>query len=205
MRLARLLIFLFLPAGFVSAQVPTNAPEILLVKKQWYMEVNNPAFEKSPFGAIEELQQLNQNRRSTRRQNEIRARRGLPPLRTPQASAPQPDNSNPDSPNVYTYKAKFRNGGAKTIRSLVWDYVFFEPGTENEVGRIQFESRVNLKSGETENLSISTIYPPSDSINVSQTGKKLREQYSDRIVIQKIEFDDDSVWENPEKTGGQPD
>lgn len=197
MKLLRFVALLLLPVSSVLAQAVSETPALQVVKKQWYMEVNNPAFEKSPFGAVEELQQLNQNKRTTRRQNEIRARRGLPPLRTPTSAPPAPDNSNPDSPNVYTYKVKFKNEGSKAIRVVVWDYVFFEPGTEREVGRIQFESRVKLRPGETDSLSISTIYPPSDSINVNQTGKKFRDQYSDLIVIQRIEYEDATLWTAP--------
>lgn len=197
MKFFQLLLLMFLFVSSVLAQAAPESPALLVVRKEWYMEVNNPAFEKSPFAAAEELQQLNQNKRATRRQNEIRARRGLPPLRTPN-NTPQPDNSNPDSPNVYTYKVKFKNEGSKAIRIIVWDYVFFEPGTEREVGRIQFESRVKLRPGATDSLSISTIYPPSDSINVNQTGKKFRDQYSDRIIIQSIEYEDATLWTAPQ-------
>ena len=158
------------------------------------MEINNPAFDKSPFGPIEELQQVNQARRTIRRQNEIRARRGLPPLRTP-VNSPQLETENGRPPNVYTYKAKIRNDGTKTIQTLIWDYVFFEPGTDREVGRLQFVSNVKIPPGKTKLLVMSSLSPPSDTINVKDTGKKLRDQYSDQIVIQGIEYDDGTIWE----------
>ena len=192
------LSLVMLLAAVVSAQVITGssiAPDIEVIEKEWYMEVNNPAFEKSPFGPIEELQQTRQTRRVIQRQNEIRARRGLPPLRTPTPSAPEPEQSNDKSPDVFTYKLKVRNTGQKIIQAIIWDYVFLEPGTEREVGRVQFVSEVKISPGKTKNLSVSSLSPPSNSINVKETGKKLREQYSEKIIIQGIEFTDGSFWQ----------
>ena len=185
-------------AGGVLAQVlsgSSDAPNVEVVQKEWYMEINNPAFEKSPFGPIEELQQTRQTRRVIQRQNEIRARLGLPPLRTPNPTAPEPDSSNGKSPDIYTYKLKVRNAGQKVIQTIIWDYVFFEPGTQREVGRIQFVSEGKINPGKTKSITVSSLSPPSNSINVKEAGKKLREQYSEQIIIQSIEFADGTSWQ----------
>jgi hypothetical protein len=184
--------------GSVSAQALANSSEqssLEVIEKEWYMEVNNPAFEKSPFGPIDELQQTRQTRRVIQRQNEIRARRGLPPLRTPNPSLPEPDPASGKSPDVFTYKVKVRNTGQKVIRTIIWEYVFFEPGTKREVGRLQFVSDGKINPGKTKNLTASSLSPPSNTINVKEGGKKLREQYSEQIIIQGIEFDDGTFWE----------
>jgi hypothetical protein len=95
---------------------------------------------------------------------------------------------------------KIKNTGAKVIEKMNWDYIFFEPGTEKEVGRILFESeRVNLGPGKTKQLSISTVYPPANTINVNNTGRKFRDQYSTQIVIQSIEYTDGTLWEAASK------
>jgi hypothetical protein len=191
------LFLVVLLSCIVSAQVLADAsvaPDIEVIEKEWYMEVNNPAFEKSPFGPIEELQQTRQTRRVIQRQNEIRARRGLPPLRTPTPQAPEPDPSSGKSPDVFTYKLKVKNTGQKTIQTIIWDYVFLEPGTEHEVGRQQFLSEGKINPGKTKNISVSSLSPPSNSINVKVTGKKMRDQYSEKIIIQAIEFTDGTFW-----------
>lgn len=208
MKAIHLFLLLFLSALGVSAQSPANPPAVtpnaaaaaavVVVQKEWYMEVNNPAFNKSPFGPIEELQQINQARKAIQRQNEIRARRGLPPLRTP-VRMPQTETENQESPNVYTYKIKVKNNTEKTIQTLIWEYVFFEPGTEREVGRLQFVNQVKIAPGKTRDLAVSSLSPPSDTINVKQTGKKLRDQYSGQVVIQSVEYADGSVWQAAEE------
>ena len=61
------LLLAVLLAGSVSAQVSADSSDmagVTVIQKDWYMEVNNPAFEKSPFGPIEELQQTRQTRRA---------------------------------------------------------------------------------------------------------------------------------------------
>lgn len=197
MRIIYVSLFLLLLTGALSAQEPINSSNnssVMIIQKEWYMEVNNPAFEKSPFAPIEDMQQVTQIRKATRRQNEIRARRGLPPLKTPD-NIPSPDAANGESPNVYTYKAKIKNTGGKIIKTLVWEYVFYEPDTQQEVGRLVFVNDVNISPGKTKDLKMSSLSPPSNTINVKQTGKKLREQYRDQIFIQSIEFDDGTIWE----------
>jgi hypothetical protein len=196
-----ILLFLFAVAR-VSAQdalpqaadLSGPAPRAEVVEKKWYMEVNNPAFEKSPFGAVEEVRQTTRNQRAIRRQNEIRARRGLPPLRTP-ARAPQPETENGKSPNIYTYKVKIKNTGEKAIQTLVWDYVFFEAGTEKEVGRLQFLNKTKISPGKTKELSVSSLYPPAETISAAAAGRKTRDQYSEQVIIQSIEYSDGSVWQ----------
>ena len=197
MKFAYLSLLLLLCSFGISAQTITDAspPDVLILKKQWHKEFNSPAFEKSPFEGAEEMQQLNRNRRAVRVANQRRSQRGLPPLRTP-PSTPQTEQGNTDSPDIYTYKLKVRNNGNKQIKLLIWDYVFYDSGTSNEVGRIQFEYAINIGSGKTKDLAISTEVAPSKTINVKVTGKKLRDQYSEQIVMQTIEYSDGSVWNN---------
>jgi hypothetical protein len=195
MKFLYLSLLLFLSSVAIAAQssINTISPPVTIVKKVWYMEVNNPAFEKSPFGAVDEMQQLNRDRRAVRKENERRVRRGLPTLRTP-ISTTQSQQGNLESPNIYTYKLKIKNNGVKEIKSLIWDHVFYAFGTTNELGRIQFEYKITIGSGKTKDLAISTAIPPSETINVKETGKKLRDQYSDEVIFQSIEYSDGSVW-----------
>jgi hypothetical protein len=97
----------------------------------------------------------------------------------------------------YLYEAKFMNTGERKIRKLVWEYVFFEPGTQNEVGRRQIESKVSINPGKIGSVAVRSASPPSGIVSVSQTGKKPQEQYSEQVVIKSIEYDDGSVWQRP--------
>jgi hypothetical protein len=198
-----LLLFFFFFAAAAQTETKLSPPDVIVVKKQWYKEVNNPAFEKSPFAGAEEMQRLSRDRRAVRRENARRVQRGLPALRTP-TSAQQAEPENDRSPDIYTYKLRVTNSGGKQIKSLVWDYVFYAAGTENEVGRIQFEYDIKIDSGKTKDLSISTEIAPSKTIDVKATGKKLRDQYSERIIIQSIEYSDGSVWQRAEESAQKP-
>ena len=61
--------------------------------------------------------------------------------------------------------------------------MFFEPGTQREVGRRQFISKENIEPGKTKTLVIRTPLPPTDTIDSSKADKKSRNQYSEQIVI----------------------
>lgn len=201
MKSAYLILLLFLFSIDMLAQNDTNnfPPGITIVKKDWYKKFTRPTFDESPFDPIEVVQQSSGNPATFRKENDRRVRRGIPASKTPSSIKPSVQG-NTESANIYIYKLKIKNNGDKQIKSLVWDYVFYEIGTSNEVGRIQFKNNINVESGKTKDLAISTNIPPSKTINVKATGEKLRNQYSDRVIIQAIEYSDGSIWKHTEQT-----
>jgi hypothetical protein len=182
----------------VSAQSLPDAPGLMVIKKEWRMDFYNPAFDKSPYSGLEEMQQARQEQKETRRQNEIRARRGLPAKRTP-VRTPEPETGQREASVTYIYKLKIKNTGENTIKNICWDYVFLEPGTGREVGREQFDSAANLRPGKTRELIMGSLSPPIDTVDVKDSGKKMRDLYAEQVVIISIEYADGSFWEATEK------
>lgn len=185
------------------SQAPPLLPDqqnIEVIHKKWNMEIRNPLLDEDPFQAIKDTEQDQRDRKEYMRQSAIRAKLGLPqeppPVRvkTPE-SAPAPSAT-----AFYTYEAKFKNNGEKEIRALIWDYVFFDPETKLEVGRLKFESKVNINPGKTKNVVMRAASPPTGTINAAQAGKKTREQYTEQVVIRGIQYVDGSIWESAEKT-----
>ena len=96
---------------------------------------------------------------------------------------------------AYVYEVKIRNTGEKRIRTLTWEYVFFEPGTELEVGRRRFVSRVNIPPGRTGNVVMRSTSPPTGTFDAAKAGKKSSDQYAEQVVIQSVVYADGSVWQ----------
>lgn len=200
------MFLLFLLAGGAFAQSlvnPSQRQNLEILQKEWRLQFRDPALdEEDPFRANEELRQEQREVKETFRRNEIRARQGLPPevntarLRELEEKVLQTKDSQPST--TYFYQIKVKNSGEKEIRAFVWDYVFFEPGTEKEVGRRQFSSEVRLLPGKTKNLVIRSASPPAGAVNAANAGKKLRDQYSEQIIIQSIEYADGSIWKAPD-------
>jgi len=187
---------LFLFAASASAQALTTLSEtsdILVVQKKWSVEVHNPMLEDPTI-----RDDFEQNK-EIEKQNAIRIRRGLP---TESTVVPDLENLTAirNSLTTYTYQVKIKNNTDKEIQTIIWDYVFSEPGTNKQIGCLRFLNKVNLSPGKTKDLVKQSAYPPTGIIDAKQAGKKLRDQYTEQIVIQSIEYADGSVW----KAGNAP-
>jgi hypothetical protein len=187
---------LFLFALCASAQVmpsPSARPRVTVIQKKWRIEVINPALEKDPFKPNKDRQQEEIQQRSDATENENRIEQGVPTL-PPRVRAPTPETGAHRLSVAYVYEVMIRNTGEKTIRTLSWDYVFFEPGTEREVGRRRFVSRVSISPGRTRNVVFRSASPPTGTIEATKAGKKSQAQYSEQVVIRSVEYADGSVW-----------
>lgn len=194
-----LMVFLF--ALCASAQVVTNpsaTPRVTVIQQNWRIEVRNPLLEKDPLKPNKERQQEELDLKGDARANESRLKQGLPAL-PPRVRVAASESGAPGPSVTYIYEVKVRNTGEKSIRTLTWEYLFFEPGTEREVGRRRFVSRVSIPRGRTRTLIMRSAMPPTGSVDATKAGKKSRDQYSEQIVIQSVVYADGSVWHSASK------
>jgi hypothetical protein len=191
------MLVLFLFALCASAQAltnPSDRPNVTVMQKKWRMEIRNPALGEESVKEANEREQERRNRRETERKNEILIERGLPPVAPPvPVRAPETGARGPVV--TYVYEVKVSNTGEKGIRTLTWDYVFLEPGTEREVGRRRFVSKVRISPGSTRNVVMRSTSPPTGTINAMMTGKKLQDQYAEQVVMKSVRYADGSVWQ----------
>lgn len=195
-RFASLLILAFHVFGLLVVAQPladkSDTPNVTIIQKKWRIDVRNPALDKDPVEAMQERDRAERDRKAVERTNEIMAERGMP---SPTTQVPENREKGARGVEVtYVYEVKLTNTAAKTIRTLTWEYVFFEPGTEIEVGRRRFVSKVNIGPGKTTNLVVRSAAPPASTVDARQAGKKPREQYSEQIVIQTVQYDDNTFW-----------
>jgi hypothetical protein len=98
---------------------------------------------------------------------------------------------------VFMYKVSLRNDGAKPIRALDWDYVFFEKGTAREVGRLQFTSEQKIAPGKSKELTVVARQPPAQTVSAQALNERERDALDERIEIVRVEYADGSVWKRP--------
>jgi hypothetical protein len=164
-----------------------------VLQSKWRIDLYNPALDKDPLAASKEHQQEEHQQQANVQENENRKRQGepaLPPV-IPKSGA---DTGGSRLTAFYIYELKIRNTGQKEIRTLTWEYVFFEPGTTQEVGRLQFVSKVGLRPGTTRNVVVRSKDSPTGTVDATKAGKKPSDQYSEQIVIRSIGYADGSVW-----------
>jgi hypothetical protein len=73
------------------------------------------------------------------------------------------------------YKVFVENTGAKAVKSLDWDHVFFDADTKAETGRHGFTSSEKIAPGKQKEFSVFAPSPPSSTISVHKLGKRERE------------------------------
>lgn len=184
------------------AQNPGAAPDVEVLKSSWSKE--RIGWERDPFaGPVENYDEMRVRMRNERRIQE--AKRGGSSLEvdkiTREAKA---DDANIERIRqkappryVFMYKASVKNTGAKTIKAIDWDYVFFEPDTEHEVERRQFTSDAKIAPGKTKGLEVLIATPPTRTVSVYALGKDEQRSVQGRVVIVRIEYVDGSVWPQP--------
>ncbi len=185
---------LFISVPFAKAQVPSGQPakpDVIILQKKWREEYRNAALEEDEFKIQKEREQQELARINLEKQNKINNQQGMPTK-----TAPAPKFSKRDSgiSVAYLYEVKFKNTGAKEIRTLTWEYVFFDLSTKQEVGRRRFTSTVRIGSGKTKTVVERSSSPPTGAIDASKAGKKSQDQYSEQVMVQSIAYADGSEW-----------
>ena len=194
------LALLVLSGGICAAQTPAGgnaAPGVSVIESNWRrLLVRNPALDQDPLRPLEAQARSERIRAGINEQNRIRASMGkdqiMPPARNATVDLSGPRRS---YPYEYVYRVKVANTGLKKIRGLVWEYVFVDESTGKEVGRHQFTSKVSISPGSSKRVFGHSIVPPTSSIDAQKAGQEPEGQHSERVLITKIYYDDDSVWE----------
>lgn len=188
-------LLLFLLALCAAAQTAPAWPDVTVLENKWRVDVRNPAAEKDPFSANDRRLQDEQAQKQAAITNENRVKQGENPL-PPVVTQPSAETGNRHLSISYVYELKVKNTGPKEIRMLIWEYLFFEPGTNDEVGRRRFVSQVSIKPGATKQIILSSPKSPTGTatVNAAKAGKKPSEMYTEQVVIRNIGYADGTNW-----------
>ncbi|MCA1631080.1 MAG: hypothetical protein LC785_14760 [Acidobacteria bacterium] len=181
-----------------------DAPGVVVVKSVWSKERLN--WERDPFaGPLENFDEMRARARNEKRIDD--AKRGGSQSDIDKATrearadaanvaAVRKERQKP-ARYVFMYKVSLRNGGAKPIRAIDWDYAFFEKGTAREVGRLQFTSEEKIAPGKSKELKVVARQPPAQTVSVHALGEREHEALDGRIELVRVEYADGSVWKRP--------
>jgi hypothetical protein len=98
---------------------------------------------------------------------------------------------------VFVYKTTVKNLSDKQIKSVDWDYVFFDSTTEEEIGRRQFTSDEKISPGKSKELSVTISKPPTQTISLTALNTSERNALVERVVVVRINYADGSSWQLP--------
>lgn len=94
----------------------------------------------------------------------------------------------------YRYSVTVRNDGVKTIKSIDWDYLFFDPNTHQELARHEFTSDETIKPGKHKEISVLYLVPPVKLVSAQTLNKKDR-PLIEQVVIARVQYAGDSALE----------
>jgi hypothetical protein len=198
-----MLLVFFSSAAVVGAQSQSGSPDntggVTVVQMSWSRQVYNPMLYEDPFKHNREQWEDARLQQMIDRENAVRTRNGKTAIDNPGRRVRNTDVEARSPFTTYVYKAKVTNNDSKTILAIEWDYVFYDEATKKEVGRHPLKNNVKIQSGKSAEMSRRTATPPTTVVDVHKTGKKFKEQYAERVEIQRIEYADGSVWQRPAK------
>ena len=95
----------------------------------------------------------------------------------------------------YAYRVKMRNAGAKPVEVLFWEYQFVEAANPSNVTRRQFLCGVQMKPGKEKEVVAFSPSGPSGVVSAETLADKSRDSFSEKVVINRVEFSDGSIWQ----------
>ena len=184
------IFFILLGAAVPCAQEPAA---VEVVNASW--SKIRIGWERDPFGGpLENFDEMRSRARNERRIASGGGERAKQEAKADQANLAKQREKAP--PKYYfIYKTKIKNNHTSAITQIDWDHVFFERGTENEVGRQQFTSDEKIGPGKTKELTVTVTSPPSRTVSVTALNKEERDRLSEQIEIVRIIYADGKVWE----------
>jgi hypothetical protein len=95
----------------------------------------------------------------------------------------------------FAYRVKVQNSGTNLIEVLFWEYQFADQSNPTNVTRHQFLCGVNIRPGKDKELEGFSVSGPSNLIDVDSLAKKSTNPFQERILINRVEYSDGTVWQ----------
>lgn len=102
--------------------------------------------------------------------------------------------ANPKPVDGFSYLAKIRNGSARTIEIVFWEYQFIDKGSKN-VTRHQFLCGVKIKPAREKELEAFSLLRPSEVVDA---GTLVNNRVEEKVIINRIEYSDGTIWQRRE-------
>ena len=172
---------------------PQDPSGIEVMKSSWGKV--RIGWERDPFGGpLENFDEMRSRARNERRVAQGGGERARREAKADEANLAKQREKAP-SQYYFIYKAKIKNNHTSAITQIDWDHVFYERGTENEVGRQEFTSDEQIGPGKTKELTVTITSPPARTISVTSLNLEERNRLSEKIVLVRVQYADGRVWQ----------
>jgi len=120
---------------------------------------------------------------------EVKNRRDMNERRADMAAAVNAAKSNPPRQDQYLLRLEVKNVGTSVIKSIVWE---FQPSSETANYELrQYVCTMKAKPKESKTFELVSPYNP---VKVVQADAKTGQSKNGKVVINRIEYADGSIW-----------
>ena len=194
--LATILLFTCTMAQQVSTSL--DPPGVTVVEKKWYRNLPPSGRNTNPFTLHEDYERRVNAEKASINRNDL-----PPPGPTAQDKTPipalKPKIIGPSRYTNYVYQIKVQNNGAKRIKLVDWEYQFLDTKTGELMGSRRIPSKTRISPGQTQVLKVRQLQQPTAVVNADQLDKEYRDQFTERVIIHRIEYSDGTTWERPSR------
>jgi hypothetical protein len=183
-----------------TSSLSTPEPSVAVVKFSWSKE--RVGWEQDPFsGPIENFDEMRVRSRNEKRILDAKKGGNSAEMNRAERDARSDDalisriHQNTQARYGFVYKVSIQNNSLKAIKSVDWDYVFFNSQTKDETGRREFTSEEKIAPGKTKELKFFIPRPPTQTISVSALNKNERNGLGEAVVIIRVVFADGTSWQ----------
>jgi hypothetical protein len=175
-------------------------PDVAVVKFSWSKE--RVGWEQDPFsGPIENFDEMRVRSRNEKRILDAKKGGNSAEINRAERDARSDDalisriHQNARARYGFVYKVSVQNNSLKAIKSIDWDYVFFDIQTKDELGRREFTSEEKIATGKTKELKFFIPRPPTQTISVNALDNNERNGLGEAVIIVRVEFADGTSWQ----------
>jgi hypothetical protein len=95
--------------------------------------------------------------------------------------------------DLFRYRVSLKNTGIKVVKAVVWDYQASDTDQFNDSTHRQFRCTAKLKPNQSQRFEGFSGLPPTRVITAAGT-----KSFSERVILNRIEYDDGTSWQRPE-------
>lgn len=199
MQFLNFLLLLTIPLLNTTAQDPANVnspPDLKIEKKSWTK--SNPAVggDRDPFAPNDLVREQVLAARDAQIVNRQRIGSGEPlaKARTYQIATSSLSDLK-RGVAYYSYSLTLKNTGKKTVKNVLWAYVFTDTVLKEQVGRTVSENAVKLRPGRTADIVGYSNNHAIQVVNAKSAGT--RNPMKEEVEILRVDYEDGSFWQRP--------
>jgi len=200
------LILLFIPQS-QNPVISSDGTPVVVVSFKWFKDRQAVAQDADGFVPAAAMIPQNKNYERNRRANTSPGERD-PNLDTIDGRSAALEKSVQDSRapkpvDGFAYRAKIHNASTRVIEIIFWQYQFREAADSPRVSRRQFLCGVSIKPDKDRELQAFSLLGLQDVVNVDTLAKKSKTPGEEKVVINRVEYADGSIWQRKDWKFGE--